>query len=199
MTPRCGTWKTWNAGSSPLEPDITIVCPTPGRCSGGWYWTRGVGGGGRIVYTSFAPLLLPSGIRNPRIRSFMSGAFDRPIPATVPPITKTEEKTIISTIFTELHKKFCVGLENPPSFSRSILAQTTVHSTGRTDLLGGSNLGKMKAAAESGTIIVYLTSSWSPRPGNIKKIAEVLKSLSPKPGDTIIIEAMSNKQCLLRH
>ncbi len=33
----------------------------------------------------------------------MSGAFDRPIPATIPHIKESEEKTIISTVFTELN------------------------------------------------------------------------------------------------
>ncbi len=79
------------------------------------------------------------------IRNYLSGAFDRPIPATV-----SEEKTIISIVFTELNENFCVGLDNPPSFSRSISSPPTVHGTGRTVFVGGSNLGKIeKAAAES--------------------------------------------------
>jgi hypothetical protein len=56
----------------------------------------------------------------------MSGAFDRPIPASIPPITESEEKTIIGTgtIFTELNEKFfvLVALTTPPPFSRSISA-----------------------------------------------------------------------------
>jgi hypothetical protein len=61
--------------------------------------------GGRRVYTSTAPLSLPAGTRNPRIRSFVSGAFDRPIPAAIAPFSESEEKTIISTVFTELNDK----------------------------------------------------------------------------------------------
>jgi hypothetical protein len=80
----------------------------------------------------------------------MSGAFDRPIPASIPPFIESEEKTIISIVFTKLNENFCVGLDNPPSFSRSILSPPTVHGTGRTVFVGGSNLGKIaKAAAES--------------------------------------------------
>ncbi len=60
----------------------------------------------------------------------MSGAFDRPISANISPFTEFEEKTIICTVFTELNEKFCVGLDNPPSFSRSIAAPPTVHSMG---------------------------------------------------------------------
>jgi hypothetical protein len=133
--------------------------------------------GGRRVYTLSAPLSLPASIRNPRIRNYMSGAFDRPIPASIPPITESEEKVIISNIFTELNEKFCVGLDDPPSFSRSISALPTVHGTRRIVVIWGSNLGKIaKAAVESGSAVVYLTASgWSPKPGNIKKIAEVLK------------------------
>ncbi len=151
-------------------------------------------GGGRRVYTSSAPLSLPAGTRNPRIRSFVSGAFDRPIPAAIPPLTENEEKTVICTVFNELNEKFCVGLDNPPSFSRSIAAPPTVHSNGRTFFIGGSNLGKIaKAAAEKGSLVVDLTtSSWSPKPGNIKKVAEVLKNLNLKPCDTIVIDAMAN-------
>ncbi len=60
--------------------------------------------------------------------------------------------------------------------------------------IGGSNLGKIaKAAAERGSLVVDLTASgWSPKPGNIKKIAEILKNLSLKPCDTIVIDAMAN-------
>jgi len=150
--------------------------------------------GGRRVYTSTAPLSLPAGIRNPRIKSFVSGAFDRPIPANITPFTENEEKTIICTVFTELNEKFCVGLDNPPSFSRSIAAPPTVHSNGRTVFVGGSNLGKIaKAAAEKGSLVVDLTASgWSPKPGNIKKVAEILKNLDLKPCDTIVIDAMAN-------
>jgi hypothetical protein len=35
-------------------------------------------------------------------------------------------------------------------------------------------------------------SGWSPKPGNIKKVAEVLKNLNLKPCDTIVIDAMAN-------
>ena len=70
------------------------------------------------MYTLSAPLSLPASIRNPRIRNYMSGAFDRPIPASIPPITESEEKTIIGTgtIFTELNEKFfvLVALTTPP-------------------------------------------------------------------------------------
>ncbi len=130
------------------------------------------------MYTSSAPLSLPAGTRNPRIRNFVSGAFDRPIPAAIPPFTELDEKTIICAVITELNEKFCVGLENPPSFSRSIAAPPTVHSNGRTVFVGGSNLRKIaKAAAEKGSLVVDLTASgWSHKPGNIKKIAEASKT-----------------------
>jgi hypothetical protein len=69
-----------------------------------------------------------------------------------------------------------------------------VHSNGRTVFIGGSNLGKIaKAAAEKGSLVVDLTASgWSPKPGNIKKIAEILKNLNLTPCDTIVIDAMAN-------
>jgi hypothetical protein len=46
---------------------------------------------------------------------------------------------------------------------------------------------------EKGSLVIDLTASgWSPKPGNIKKIAEVLKNLSLKPCDTIVIDARAN-------
>ncbi len=43
------------------------------------------------------------------------------------------------------------------------------------------------------SVVVDLTTSgWSPKPGNIKKIAEILKNLSLKPCNTIVIDAMAN-------
>jgi hypothetical protein len=69
-----------------------------------------------------------------------------------------------------------------------------VHSNGRMVFIGGSNLGKIaKAAAEKGLLVVDLTTSgWSPKPGNIKKVTDVLKNLNLKPCDTIVIDAMAN-------
>ncbi len=60
--------------------------------------------------------------------------------------------------------------------------------------IGGFNLGKIaKAATEKVSLVVDLTASgWSPKPGNIKKIAEILKNLSLKPCDTNVIDAMAN-------
>jgi len=64
--------------------------------------------------------------------------------------------------------------------------------------LGGSNLGKIaKAAGESGSAVVDLSASgWSPKPGNIKKIADVLKNLQLQPCDTIVIDDIANSACL---
>ncbi len=132
------------------------------------------------MYTSTAPLSLPApGTRNPRIRNFVSGAFDRPIPAAITPFTELEEKTIICAVFTELNDKFCVEIDNPPSFSGSIAAPPTMHSNGRTVFIGGSNLGKIaKATAEKGSLVVDLTASgW---PGNIKKNRGNSKKLEPE-------------------
>jgi hypothetical protein len=86
----------------------------------------------------------------------------------------------------------------PPHFSSSILAPPTVHGTRRTVFIGGSNLGKIaKAAAESGSAVVDLTDSgWSHKPGNIKKIADVLKNLQLQPCNTIVIDAMANSAYL---
>jgi hypothetical protein len=72
-----------------------------------------------------------------------------------------------------------------------------VHGTRRTVFVGGLNLGKIaKAAGESGSAVVDLSASgWSPKPGNIKKIADVLKNLQLQPCDTIVIDAMAN--CVL--
>ncbi len=124
----------------------------------------------------------------------MSGAFDRPIPAAITPFTELEEQTIICAVFTELNDKFCVGIDNPPLFLAQHSAPPTVHSNGRTVFIGGSYLGKIaKATAEKGSLVVDLTASgWSPKPGNIKKIAEILKNLNLKPCDTIVIDAMAN-------
>jgi hypothetical protein len=52
----------------------------------------GPGARGRRVYTSTAPLSLPAGTRNPRIRSFVSGAFDWPIPAAIAPFSESEKR-----------------------------------------------------------------------------------------------------------
>ncbi len=93
----------------PLGPGRPLACPTPEITSGGLF-LAGVGGG-RRVYTSADPLSLPAGIKNPRIRPFMSGAFIGTVPAEIPPLSKEEKSQIVRTLLTELNEKFFVNLD----------------------------------------------------------------------------------------
>ncbi len=65
-----------------MDLDCWIVSTGAGQATGlpdsrdtFWQVIRGEGMGGRMVYTASAPLSLPSGIKKPRIRPFMSGAY----------------------------------------------------------------------------------------------------------------------------
>jgi len=71
---------------------------------------------------------------------------------------------------------------------------STVHSAGRTVFIGGSNLGKIaQAVTEDGHTVVNLTiAGWTPKSGNIEKLAEKLRNVSLKTNDRIIIEPMAN-------
>jgi hypothetical protein len=89
-------------------------------------------GGGRRVYTSSAPFTLPAGIKNPRARPFMSGAFAGTVPAEILPLSEREDGYIVSLLFTELNEKFCVGIDSNPSTDRSLPPSSTEHNTGRT-------------------------------------------------------------------
>jgi len=146
------------------------------------------------VYTSTSPLSLPGGLKNPRIRSFVSGAFAGTIPAEILPLEPEEERAIIGSMLSELNEKFCVSLDPNPSLDRSTPPSLTAHSTGRTVFIGGSNLGKIaKAAAENGHMIVDLTvKGWIPKSGNIGKLCEKLKKLNLTGNDTVVIDSMSN-------
>jgi hypothetical protein len=93
-------------------------------------------GGGRRVYTSSAPLSLPGGLKNPRIRPFVSGAYAGTIPAEILPLEPEEERAIVETLLTELNKKFCVSLDPNPSLDRSIPPPPTAHNTKRTEFMG---------------------------------------------------------------
>jgi hypothetical protein len=155
-------------------------------------------GEGRRVYTSSAPLSLPAGIKNPRIRPFISGAFVGTVPAEIPPLNKDDESKIVRTLLNELNEKFCVNLDCHPSFERSVPPPFTVHSAGRTVFIGASNMGKIaKAAAENGHMVVDLTSSgWTPKPGKIEKLCEILEKLNLTEIDTVVIDPMSNSAYL---
>ncbi len=145
-----------------MDLDSWIVSTGAGQATGLpdsrdtlWRVVLANGGGGRRVYTSSAPLSLPAGIKNPRIRPFMSGAFVGTVPAGIPPLSKEEESQIVRTLLAELNEKFCVNLDNNPSFERSVPPPFTEHNAGRTVFIGASNLGKIaKAAAENGHMVV---------------------------------------------
>jgi hypothetical protein len=150
--------------------------------------------GGRRVYTSSAPLSLPGGIKNPRIRPFLSGAYAGTIPAEILPLEPEAERALVGTLLQELNEKFCVNLDPNPSLGRSIPPPPTVHNTGQTVFIGGSNLGRIaKAAAENGHMIVDLTAKgWIPKSGKIDRLCETLKKLNLTEIDTVVINSMSN-------
>jgi hypothetical protein len=159
-----------------MDLDSWIVSTGAGQAAGlpdsrdiFWRVVLEAGRGGRRVYTSSAPLSLPGGLKNPRIRPFMSGAYAGTIPAEILPLEPEEERAIVGSMLAVLNEKFCVGLDLNPSLDRSTPPSLTVHNAGGTVFIGGSNLGRIaKAAAENGHMIVDLTAKgWIPKSGNI--------------------------------
>ncbi len=111
--------------------------------------------GGR-VYMSSAPLSLPGGTRNPRIRPFISGAFVGTIPAEILPLSRREE--LVGTFITDLNEKFYVGLNSDPSTDRNVPPSFTEHNTSKTVFIGASNLGNLaKVATADSHMVVDLT------------------------------------------
>jgi hypothetical protein len=188
-----------------MDLDSWIVSTGAGQATGlpdtrdaFWRIVLADGGEGRRVYTSSAPLSLPAGIRNPRIRPFMSGAFVGTVPAEIPPLKQEDETKIVRTLLNELNEKFGVNLDCQPSFERNVPPPFTVHSAGRTVFIGASNMGKIaKAAAENGHMVVDLTSGgWTPKTGKIEKVSETLEKLDLTGSDTVVIDPMSNSAYL---
>ncbi len=148
-----------------MDLDCWIVSTGAGQATGlpdsrdaFWRVVREEGMGGRRVYTSSAPLSLPGGIKNSRIRPFLSGAYAGTIPAEILLLEPEAERALVGALLRELNEKFCVNLDPNPSLDRSIPPPPTVHNTGRTVFIGGSNLGRIaKAAAKNGHMIVDLT------------------------------------------
>jgi hypothetical protein len=187
-----------------MDLDSWIVSTGAGQATGlpdsrdtFWRVVLEAGRGGRRVYTSSAPLSLPGGLKNPRIRPVMSGAYAGTIPAEILPLQPEEERAIVETLLTELNKKFCVSLDPNPSLDRSIPPSPTVHNAGRSVIIGGSNLGRIaKAAAENCHMIVDLTvKGWIPKSGKIGKLCETLKKLNLTEIDTMVIDSMSTQLC----
>jgi hypothetical protein len=188
-----------------MDLDSWIVSTGAGQATGlpdstdtFWRVILEAGREGRRVYTSSAPLSLPSGIKNPRIRPFMSGAYAGTIPAEIPPLKPEEESVTVTSMLTELNEKFCVGLDLSPSFDRSIPPPLTEHNNGRTVFIGGSNLGRIaKAAAENGHMVIDLTvKGWVPKSGKIEKLCDTLRKLNLTEKDTVVIDPMSNSASL---
>jgi hypothetical protein len=120
-----------------MDLDCWIVSNGAGQATGlpdtrdtFWRVVLAGAGGGRRVYTSTAPLSLPAGIKNPRIRPFVSGAFIGTVPAEIPPLSKEEESQIVRTLLTELNEKFCVNLDSNPSFDCNVPPPFTAHNNG---------------------------------------------------------------------
>jgi len=110
-----------------MDLDCWIVSTGAGQATGlpdsrdaFWRVVREEGMGGRRVYTSSAPLSLPGGIKNPRIRPFMSGAYAGTIPAEILPLEPEAERALVGSLLHELNEKFCVNLDPNPSLDRSI-------------------------------------------------------------------------------
>jgi hypothetical protein len=184
-----------------MDLDSWIVSTGAGQAAGlpdsrdtFWRVVLEAGRGGRRVYTSSAPLSLTGGLKNPRIRPFMSGAYAGTIPVEILPQRPEEERVIVKTLLTELNEKFWVSLDPNPSLDRSTPPSPTAHNTGRTVFIGGSNLGRIaKAATENGHMIVDLTvKGWIPKSGKIGKLCETLKKLNLTEMDTVVLDSMSN-------
>jgi len=124
----------------------------------------------------------------------MSESFASTIPGEIPPMSVEEESRIVTAIYTELNKKFCVDLANPPTFDRITSPSFTAHSTGRTVFIGGSNMGKIaRAAAENGNMEVDLTiGGWTPKSGKIEGLAEKISKLGLGDQDQFVIDPMVN-------
>jgi hypothetical protein len=124
----------------------------------------------------------------------MSGAYAGTIPAEILPLEPEAERALVGSLLHELNEKFCVNLDPNPSLDRSIPPPPTVHNTGRTVFIGGSNLGRIaKAAAENGHMVVDLTAKgWIPKSGKIDKMCETLQKLKLTEIDTVVIDSMSN-------
>ncbi len=184
-----------------MDLDSWIVSTGAGQAAGlpdsrdtFWRVVLEAGRGGRRVYTSSDPLSLPGGLKNPRIRPFMSGVYAGTIPAEILPLGPEEERMIVGSLLAELNEKFCVSLDTNPSLNRSTLPSLTGHNAGRTVSIGGSHLGRIaKAAAENGYMIVDLTvKGWIPKSGKIGKLCETLKKLNLTEIDLVVIDSMSN-------
>ncbi len=99
----------------------------------------------------------------------MSGAFDRPIPAAIPPFTENEEKTVICAVFTELNEKFCVGLDNPPFFTQHLGPAYRAQQWEDGVFLGAQSRENRKSRRRKRNVDLT-ASGWYPKPGNIKKL-----------------------------
>jgi hypothetical protein len=118
----------------------------------------------------------------------VSGAFDRPIPAAIPPLTENPH-----CLYRIEWKVLCWAGQSPLLLSQHSGPAHRAQQWEDGFYWGIKSRKKAKAATEKGSLVVDLTASgWSPKPGNIKKVAEVLKNLNLKPCDTIVINAMAN-------
>jgi len=137
--------------------------------------------------------MLPLSLKNQRKVPYLSPPPMGQASLKIEPITEFQEKKILSCLLQELNTNFGLNLDTDPDHTRTS-DPMTVTDSGRVVLVGASHMSRTAAAvaAAGGDVIDASSPGWAPSKDSCKKIANFLKNLALKDGDTLVIDVWSN-------
>jgi len=100
-------------------------------------------------------------------------------------MTEIQEKKILGCLLLEINSNFGLSLDTEPDCTRNS-DPMAVTDTGRVVLVGASHMGRTAAAvaAAGGDVIDASSPGWAPSKDSCKKIANFVKNLALKDGNT---------------
>lgn len=146
-------------------------------------------GGSGDSYT----VMLPTTVRNPRKRPYVSEPFGAPIPSRVPPISGLSEKKLLASLLGELNLICGLNLDSVPETGRDIGTPAS-HDECRTVLIGASHMCRLANAfiLEGDEVANLATPGWIPTKENLAKAAEFCEKFNLTKRDKVILDLWSN-------
>jgi hypothetical protein len=179
-----------------LDSWILGTCLNPGAQLGGardvfWKTVSGAVAGGGHAEDCRRVYHLPSSLTNPRKTIFKSPPICPTLPVRLSPLGEQEEKKLIGAIIESLVLHYGLVLDETPSLDRGMVTPVEKGSDGRIVVVGASHMYKMAEYLPVDSISLAYP-GFKPSTESIVVIKEKLDALSLKPGDTVVLDLLSN-------
>jgi hypothetical protein len=151
---------------------------------------------GTLATTSERTLFLPESYSNSKKIKFISSNVSDQIPNKIKPLTPNGEKTIISSLMTEIAEIYGIPIEKEPCLLRCSGDQNTgiTSGNGRIVIIGASHTGRMVGGlAECNQQTINLTKpGWIANSDSIAELKQKLHQHNIGPDDIIVLDPLSN-------